>query len=50
MLSLIVHLLCALAFSTQTMVRTYSKPRRVIQATLGEFFALAEIKLLPSPL
>lgn len=50
LLSLIVHLLYALAFSTQTMVRIYSKSRRLIQATLGAFFAFAGIKLLTSRL
>ncbi|MBP8937202.1 MAG: LysE family transporter [Agrobacterium sp.] len=50
LLSLIVHLLYALAFSTQTMVRIYSKSRRMIQATLGAFFAFAGIKLLTSRL
>lgn len=50
LLSLIVHLLYALAFSTRPMVRIYSKCRRAIQATLGVFFALAGIKLLTSRL
>jgi threonine/homoserine/homoserine lactone efflux protein len=50
LLSLILHLLYALAFSTATMVRIYSKSRRVIQATLGAFFAFAGIKLLTSRL
>lgn len=50
LLSLVVHLLYALAFSTKTMVRIYSKSRRVIQATLGAFFAFAGVKLLTSRL
>lgn len=50
LLSLIVHLLYALAFSTRPMVRIYSKCRRAIQATLGVFFAFAGIKLLTSRL
>lgn len=50
LLSLVVHLLYALAFSTQTMVRIYSKLRRMFQATLGVFFAFAGIKLLTSRL
>ncbi|MGV1872843.1 LysE family translocator [Agrobacterium rosae] len=47
-LSVIIHLLYAIAFSTPIMVRLYSKSRRVIQATLGAFFALAGIRLLAS--
>ncbi|MFK4259937.1 LysE family transporter, partial [Agrobacterium tumefaciens] len=50
LLSLIVHLLYALAFSTQPMIRIYAKARRAIQATLGVFFAFAGIKLLTSRL
>ena len=50
LLSLILHLLYALAFSTPTMVRIYSKSRRVIQVTLGAFFAFGGIKLLTSRL
>ncbi len=46
MLSLSIHSVYALAFSSTPMVRLYSKARRVIQATLGAFFALAGIKLL----
>lgn len=47
-LSVIVHTLYAVAFSTPTMVRIYSKARRYIQATLGAFFAFAGLKLLTS--
>jgi threonine/homoserine/homoserine lactone efflux protein len=50
LLSLVLHLLYALAFSTTSMVRIYAKSRRVIQATLGAFFAFAGIKLLTSRL
>jgi len=47
-LSVIIHWLYAVAFSTRVMVRLYSKGRRWIQATLGAFFALAGVKLLTS--
>lgn len=47
-LSVVIHCVYALAFSTPVMVRFYSKARRWIQATLGAFFALAGIKLLTS--
>ena len=47
-LSIIIHLLYAVAFSTPIMVRIYGKARRVIQATLGAFFALAGLRLLTS--
>jgi len=47
-LSVIIHTLYAVAFSTPVMVRVYSKARRYIQATLGAFFAFAGIKLLTS--
>ncbi|EBA12320.1 LysE family translocator [Roseobacter sp. CCS2] len=47
-LSIICHLLYALAFSTPVMVRIYGKARRVIQGILGTFFALAGLKLLTS--
>ncbi len=47
-LSIICHLLYALAFSTPVMVRIYAKARRFIQGILGTFFALAGLKLLSS--
>ncbi|MDP4796472.1 MAG: LysE family translocator [Rhodospirillales bacterium] len=48
MISSTLHIMYALAFSTETMVRLYSKARRTIQATLGVFFTLAGLKLLTS--
>ena len=50
MLSLLVHLLYALAFSTPPMVRIYARSRRAIQAVLGTWFSIAGIKLLTSRL
>jgi amino acid exporter len=47
-LSIVIHTLYAVAFSTPIMVRIYSKARRYIQATLGTFFAFAGLKLLTS--
>ena len=47
-LSIVIHTLYAVAFSTPFMVRAYSKARRYIQATLGAFFTFAGIKLLVS--
>ncbi|MEM8789865.1 MAG: LysE family transporter [Pseudomonadota bacterium] len=47
-LSIIIHLLYAVAFSTPVMVRVYGKARRVIQSILGTFFALAGLRLLMS--
>lgn len=47
-LSMIIHLLYAVAFSTSIMVRMYGRARRGIQAVLGTFFALAGLKLLTS--
>jgi amino acid exporter len=47
-LSLIIHWLYAVAFSTPIMVQFYSKARRWIQATLGAFFAFAGLRLLLS--
>ena len=47
-LSIIIHLLYAVAFSTPVMVRLYGKARRAIQAVLGAFFALAGLRLLAS--
>jgi threonine/homoserine/homoserine lactone efflux protein len=49
-LSIIIHGLYAVAFSTTAMVRLYSKGRRWIQAALGAFFALAGMRLLTSRL
>jgi amino acid exporter len=47
-LSLVIHYLYAVAFSTPGMVRLYGRARRAIQATLGVFFGCAGIKLLTS--
>lgn len=47
-LSVVIHLLYAIAFSTPIMVGLYSKSRRSIQIALGTFFALAGIRLLTS--
>ncbi len=47
-LSLVIHLLYAIAFSTPVMVRAYSKARRSIQCALGGFFAFAGLRLLTS--
>lgn len=47
-LSIALHILYALAFSTPFMLRSYRKARRGIQGVLGAFFALAGIKLLTS--
>ncbi|AFO89767.1 LysE family translocator [Phaeobacter inhibens] len=48
MLSIVIHVLYAVAFSTPIMVALYGKARRYIQATLGCFFAFAGVKLLTS--
>jgi RhtB (resistance to homoserine/threonine) family protein len=48
LLSLLIHLLYALAFSTQVMLRAYSRARRWIQGALGALFTFAGIKLLLS--
>ncbi|MGB0865825.1 MAG: LysE family translocator [Granulosicoccaceae bacterium] len=45
-LSLIGHCLYALAFSTQTMVRAYTRCRRSIEALLGAFFVAMGFRLL----
>jgi amino acid exporter len=45
-LSVIIHCVYALAFSTRVMVRAYSKARRFIQGALGAMFAFAGIKML----
>jgi threonine/homoserine/homoserine lactone efflux protein len=46
LLSVVIHCIYAVAFSTPAMIRLYSKARRGIQFTLGTFFAAAGIKLL----
>jgi len=47
-LSIAIHMLYAVAFSTPLMVRLYSKARRPLQAMLGAFFGFAGLKLLTS--
>jgi amino acid exporter len=47
-LSILIHMMYAIAFSTPAMVRIYGKARRGIQFTLGAFFAIAGIRLLAS--
>lgn len=47
-LSLVSHVLYAVAFSTDFMVRAYGRARRFIQGFLGTFFAFAGLKLLLS--
>lgn len=47
-ISVIAHLTYAFAFSTPIMLRTYSRARRYIQATLGAFFVFAGFRLLTS--
>ena len=47
-LSVIIHCVYAVAFSTPVMVRVYSNARRWIQGTLGALFAFAGLKLLTS--
>ncbi|MEO9525960.1 LysE family translocator [Roseibium sp.] len=46
LLSIAIHVLYAVAFSTPVMVRLYGKSRRVIQGVLGTFFAIAGVRLL----
>ncbi|MEM7168659.1 MAG: LysE family transporter [Pseudomonadota bacterium] len=48
LLSILIHVIYAIAFSTPIMLRLYGKARRGIQATLGAFFTFAGIKLLIS--
>jgi amino acid exporter len=48
LLSVIIHLLYAAAFSTPAMVRIYGRARRVIRGALGIFFAIAGLRLLTS--
>ena len=50
LLSLAIHVVYALAFSTSAMLRLYGRARRWIQAALGAFFAFASLKLLSSRL
>jgi len=45
-LSILIHCLYALAFSTPAMVRLYGRARRWIQGLLGAFFCVAGLKLL----
>jgi amino acid exporter len=47
-LSIVGHLLYALAFSTQRMVSAYRRARRWIELALGSFFGFAGVKLLAS--
>ncbi|CTQ51558.1 Threonine efflux protein [Roseibium album] len=47
-LSVVAHVLYAIAFSTPLMVRLYGQARRTIQFILGSFFAFAGSKLLTS--
>lgn len=48
LLSVAIHLMYAVAFSSPAMVRLYGKSRRAIQGVLGTFFALAGFRLLTS--
>ncbi|MEE9453707.1 MAG: LysE family translocator [Paracoccaceae bacterium] len=47
-LSITIHILYAVLFSTPAMVHIYGKSRRAIQVTLGSFFAFAGLRLLTS--
>ena len=47
-LSVIGHVLYAVAFSTRRVVAVYGRARRYIDATLGVFFSIAGVKLLTS--
>ncbi len=47
-LSIVIHCLYALAFSTPPMVRFYKGTRRIVQTVLGTFFAVAGLRLLAS--
>jgi amino acid exporter len=47
-MSIAIHILYAVAFSTPAMVRLYGKSRRIIQGVLGTFFSLAGLRLLTS--
>jgi threonine/homoserine/homoserine lactone efflux protein len=46
LLSVVIHSLYAVAFSTPTMVRIYARARRGIQGVLGAFFAFAGLRML----
>jgi threonine/homoserine/homoserine lactone efflux protein len=46
LLSVIIHTLYAIAFSTPVMVRLYGRARRAIQGVLGVFFAFAGLRML----
>jgi threonine/homoserine/homoserine lactone efflux protein len=48
LLSVLIHCVYAVAFSTAVMLRFYSRARRSIQATVGALFAFAGMKLLTS--
>lgn len=48
LLSIVIHLLYAVAFSTPAMVRIYGHARPVIQGVLGTFFTIAGLRLLAS--
>ena len=48
LMSVAIHILYAVAFSTPAMVRIYGKSRRAIQGVLGTFFAFAGLRLLAS--
>lgn len=48
LLAIVIHCLYAVAFSLPPVMRMYGRARRVIQATLGAFFAFAGIRLLTS--
>lgn len=45
-LSVVIHLFYAVAFSTPLMVRVYGRARRFIQGALGTFFGYAGLRLL----
>lgn len=47
-MSIAIHVMYAVAFSTPAMVRLYGKSRRAIQGVLGTFFAFAGLRLLTS--
>lgn len=47
-LSIVFHILCAVAFSTPIMFSLYGTARHTIQATLGVCFAFAGFTLLTS--
>lgn len=48
LISILGHVIYAVAFSTHPMVAVYKKARRWIEAALGAFFCFAGIKLLTS--